>query len=62
MQPPWTIIYDAQHWRDRAEEARAMADYLGDPTAREAMLQVAVGYDQLAQRATDRKREHSPAV
>jgi hypothetical protein len=61
MQPPSTIIYDVQHWRDRAEEARAMADNLADPTAREAMLQVATGYDQLAERAAARKRERPPA-
>ena len=52
--PP--IIYDAKHWRDRAEEARAMADQLADLPAKQAMLEVAVGYERLAQRATARKQ------
>ena len=57
--PP--IIYDASHWRDRAEGARAMAEQITDPAARDAMLQVAAGYERLAERAAMRKPERQPA-
>jgi hypothetical protein len=53
--PP--IIYDPRHWRDRAEEARRMADQIQDHAARHAMLQVAAGYERLAERASARKPE-----
>ena len=53
--PP--IIYDARHWRDRAEEARRMAEQIQDPAAQDAMLHVAAGYERLAQRASARKPE-----
>jgi hypothetical protein len=50
--PP--IVFDAKHWRARAEEARAMADHIIDADARQAMQQVAAGYDRLAERAQAR--------
>lgn len=53
--PP--IIYDAARWRDRAEEARRMAAEIRDATARDAMLQVAAGYERLAERASLRTRQ-----
>ena len=51
------IIYDASHWRDRAEEARRMAKQIEDPSARDAMLQVAAGYERLAERASARRTD-----
>jgi hypothetical protein len=50
-----SVMYDAGHWRDRADEARRMAVEIKDLAARDAMLQVAVGYDRLAERASVRK-------
>jgi len=53
--PP--IIYHAKHWQERAEEARRMAEQIPDPAAQEAMLQVAAGYERLAERAAARRSE-----
>jgi len=43
--------FDAQHWRDRAGEARADAARLGDPDARRLMFEIAMTYDRLATKA-----------
>jgi hypothetical protein len=45
--------FDAQHWRDRAGEARADAARLGDPDARRLMFEIAMTYDRLATRAQE---------
>ena len=55
MQPLPPIMYDARHWRDRAEEARRITEKIADSQARQAMLQVAAGYDRIAERAEARK-------
>ena len=47
-------INDPKHWRHRAEEARAMAESLTDPEAKQLMLNVAADYEKLAKRAEDR--------
>ena len=62
MQVPSTIIYDIQHWRHRADEARAMADQITDLASREAMLQVAAGYDRFAERAAARQAMTKPPI
>lgn len=46
-----TRAYTAKDWRDRAEEARARADEIHDPRARQIMLEIAAGYDRLAEMA-----------
>src|SRR5262245_56315217 len=38
---------DAERWRQRAERARAIAEQITDPTAREIMRSVADGYEAL---------------
>lgn len=38
-------------WRDRAEEARVLAAQLTDAVAKVTMLQIAEGYERMAQRA-----------
>jgi hypothetical protein len=38
----------AEHWRQRAERARAMAEQITDAKAREMMLSVAASYEHLA--------------
>jgi len=48
------IFNDADRWRRRAEEARALAEKLNGDQARVAMLDVAAGYDKLARRAEER--------
>jgi hypothetical protein len=47
-------INDPKHWRSRAEEARAMAESLTDPEAKQLMLNVAADYEKLAKRAEER--------
>jgi len=48
-------MFDAAHWRERAEEARAIAETLTDPVARETMLRIAQEYEKLAKRAETRQ-------
>ena len=43
--------FDARYWRDRSEEAVALAMQLDDRDARLMLLDMAGTYDQLAQRA-----------
>jgi len=47
-------INDPKHWRDRAEQARTLADELTDPDAKRRMLRIAADYEELAKRAERR--------
>jgi hypothetical protein len=49
--PADRFINDAGHWRDRANEMRALAASLNDHIARATMLRIADDYDNLASRA-----------
>ena len=42
---------DPQFWRDRAADARALADAINDRQSKEAMLRVAHEYERLAEEA-----------
>jgi hypothetical protein len=63
------LINDADHWRRRAEEARALAEELNGDHAKVAMLRVADECNKLVRRAekrranseTDVNREHRQA-
>jgi hypothetical protein len=50
-------INDPKHWRERAEEARTVADEFTDPYARRRMLWIAADYEELARRAEKRLRD-----
>jgi hypothetical protein len=45
---------DPEHWRKRAEDARALARLMSDPVGKEAMMEIADRYDRLAARAVER--------
>ena len=44
-------LNDPKHWRERAQEARHVAEQITDPTARQLMLRVAVEYERLPEHA-----------
>ena len=44
-----SLLDDVTHWRNRAEEARALAEHLTSLEARRVMLGIAQDYDRLAQ-------------
>ena len=45
---------DTKHWRNRAEEARAMAVQMTDPHTKAIMLTITQDYEKLAERAEQR--------
>jgi hypothetical protein len=44
-------MFDATHWRQRAEETRAYAEQMKDRDARARILRVAERYEMFAKRA-----------
>jgi hypothetical protein len=46
----------AEHWRMLASEARAVANELTDPDAKQIMLDIAEGYELLTRRAEQREK------
>jgi len=53
-------INDPAYWRRRSEEARRIADQLGDPVAKQTMLDIAISYEQLAALAEARLARKIP--
>jgi hypothetical protein len=50
------FINDPEHWRQRAAEMRALAEWVKDEQAKQTMLRTAKDYERLAQRAEERSR------
>lgn len=48
------VTRDPQYWRNRAEEARAIAVQMIDPHTRAVMLAIAQDYEKLAVRTEQR--------
>jgi hypothetical protein len=55
-----SFINDPEHWRQRAEEARALADQMNDEASKQAMLRIVADYDRLAERAALRAQGAPP--
>jgi hypothetical protein len=49
-----TGVNDPAYWRQRADEARRLADQLTDAVAKDALQQIAASYEQLATFAEQR--------
>jgi hypothetical protein len=59
-QTPASVFNGPEHWRQRAEEARRMADLMSNIPSKEAMLRIAEDYEHLAEWAEERaKRKRS---
>jgi hypothetical protein len=54
---PSHLFDDPKHWRQRAEEARVLAEQMSDPASKEMMLGIAKDYQRLAVRAEQRAQE-----
>jgi hypothetical protein len=54
-----SALNDHEHWRQRSEEARRMADLMSDIPSKEAMLRIAEDYERHAKRAEERARRSS---
>jgi hypothetical protein len=50
-----SLMDDPRHWRQRAQEARRIADQLADPAARKTMHEIATSYERLAKLAATRQ-------
>jgi hypothetical protein len=49
-------LHNAEYWRSRAEEARAVATQMMEPHTKAVMLQIAQDYEKLAERAGRRSQ------
>ena len=56
MLPP---LDDPEHWRNRAEEARSIAEQLTDPEAKRMMHRIAEDYLRLAEHAARRPKSYT---
>jgi hypothetical protein len=54
LMPEVSHFNDPEHWRQRAKEARALAEQMSDETAKKMMLEIADDYEKLAVRAAKR--------
>jgi len=51
-----------QHWWSRAEETRTIAELMNDPETKRIMVDLADGYDRLAERAAERIADRTPNI
>ena len=55
------MLLDAQHWRTRAQEIRALAQGITDLESKRTMLRIADDYELLAKRADERAASNGAA-
>ena len=51
-----SLLNDSKHWRDRAQEARAIADETDTELIRRSMLRIAEEYERVAEKADGRAK------
>jgi hypothetical protein len=51
-----SFIHDPKHWRERAQEARIIAESMNDAESKQRMLGIAKDYERLAERAESRAK------
>ena len=54
MSVPAPATDDPQHWRDSANEIRALIEDIKDEASKQKMLRIADDYERLAKRAEER--------
>jgi CHASE3 domain sensor protein len=50
---------DERYWLERASEAYALAERMAHPQARRVMLEIAAGYQRLAQQTEERSARYA---
>jgi hypothetical protein len=55
-----SFINDPEHWLQRAEQMRILADEIDDEPAKETVLRIANDYGRLAERAEQRAKGSPP--
>ena len=53
---PSSFINDPDHWHQRAEEIRTLANDMKDEISKQMMLRIAQDYERLAARAEERAK------
>ena len=48
---------DPEYWYSRAEEAQAIGEIFRDPEVQRIMFDIAEGYEQLAEKAAERRAQ-----
>lgn len=56
------LVYNERHWRDKAAEMRALADWMKDVEAIAIMLRLAEDYDRLADHAARHLAERGQKI
>lgn len=58
---PHTHLNNPDHWRDRGEEMRVLAESMSNESSRQSMFRLAADYDTLAGRAAMRMADEHGA-
>ena len=56
------VLTQVERWRAKADELRAVADTLKNAVARDDLLQMADGYDRLANKIESLEMRRAPAT
>jgi len=59
QEPHLSTVHDAEYWRKRAKEVRAQADQMSRLEHKQDLLDIAGGYERLAERAEEKRNAQS---